>query len=570
MQVPCPGVLRRASVPPISCASSAQMARPRPLPPWRCQVPSTCAKRWNSRACWAGSMPRPVSSTSSTKRAVAVGAHRRRLSPPCAVNLKALWARLSRIWRSRRASPDSHAGTAGSTLQRSHSPRCTASGCKASAQACSHARGANGAGSSASWPASMRATSNASLTSRSSRSPEPCSASTLRRAGGSRRSSSSSSAMPSTPVSGVRISCARVARKRPLASEACSASRRSCSANAMRWRRAARWRCSVASAASSSRPSPLHSAQAQRLRHHGGATDTATDSGCAAHTPSALAAAICSRYSPGGRNGNCRTPSGPSSRQSDSKPASRARKRCPCGSAKLTSRAATRSSRSSWRRRSGAEGASASVLPERCTLRPDHASSGACGARSSRVGSTSTSAPSAPAASQPLSSSAGGRSPNSALGSPSRVPNTRTRRASGSIRTSPRGVVAHSTPRRSATSPPAATAGRPSSASKCATRRQASPSAMKPVSTPVCQIHRRPSGVNASACTRASGSPDGRCSRAPSASLRSTPCAPASQTRPSASTHSASVSTASSPRPSPGVKRCSSRPSASRRSTPPP
>ena len=62
---PAPGLLSQSSEPPISSASSLEMARPRPVPPNRRVIElSACWKRPSTRGLSAGWKPTPVSETS--------------------------------------------------------------------------------------------------------------------------------------------------------------------------------------------------------------------------------------------------------------------------------------------------------------------------------------------------------------------------------------------------------------------------------------------------------------------------------------------------------------------------
>ena len=61
---PCPGALSIRMLPPINVRRRRQMARPRPLPPYRRVVePSACENDSKTFACASGAMPIPVSCT---------------------------------------------------------------------------------------------------------------------------------------------------------------------------------------------------------------------------------------------------------------------------------------------------------------------------------------------------------------------------------------------------------------------------------------------------------------------------------------------------------------------------
>ena len=91
-----PGVLRRVSSPPSSCASSRLMARPRPVPPYlRLVEASACWKASNTIFCFSTGMPTPVSVTSKAttddrlveRRVVGTpaGPHRQHAQPDAAL-----------------------------------------------------------------------------------------------------------------------------------------------------------------------------------------------------------------------------------------------------------------------------------------------------------------------------------------------------------------------------------------------------------------------------------------------------------------------------------------------------
>lgn len=98
-RLPLPGVLSTPILPPISCTSSFEIARPRPVPPKRRVVEvSACENGSNSVGSASGSMPMPVSATS--KRSTAAPSSPARSTAACAtispssVNFRALPSRL--------------------------------------------------------------------------------------------------------------------------------------------------------------------------------------------------------------------------------------------------------------------------------------------------------------------------------------------------------------------------------------------------------------------------------------------------------------------------------------------
>ncbi|MNS90364.1 hypothetical protein D3C72_1244140 [compost metagenome] len=165
-QVPLPSWLSTRIRPCMASASSRQIARPRPLPPYCAAVraPSACSKRRNNRCCCSWLMPGPVSRTSkcnprgpSSQRACSV-------MLPRLVNLTALDSRLSRICRTRIASPVACI-PAGNWLSRmNRRPFCAASGPINAARSCSRRLRPNALDCSSRRPDSIRARSSASLT----------------------------------------------------------------------------------------------------------------------------------------------------------------------------------------------------------------------------------------------------------------------------------------------------------------------------------------------------------------------------------------------------------------------
>src|SRR5215469_16125454 len=103
---PLPGSLATVTSPPIMRASLRVIARPRPVPPYRCAVDeSACVNSANSLACCSAVMPMPVSATANSIQVRPSTTLRTfSLTSPCVVNLQALLNRLSRICRSRMGS----------------------------------------------------------------------------------------------------------------------------------------------------------------------------------------------------------------------------------------------------------------------------------------------------------------------------------------------------------------------------------------------------------------------------------------------------------------------------------
>ncbi len=228
--MPWPGGLCTSMRPPIATASSWLIARPRPLPPWRCAVrrPSACSKRWNSRASCPALHARTGVADSSSISRWASSALRNATSP-----------RLGELDR-----------VAAQVEQDLSHPAGIAAQCRVAFRA----RVAAENGSPLAAPRLEQVATSSSKACRSKRLVE-------RRVSGfdarqverivdqsqqvfagaldRNRPASvaaapamppwSNSAMPSTPVIGVRISCPSVARKRVFASEPWSQSCRWCS-----------------------------------------------------------------------------------------------------------------------------------------------------------------------------------------------------------------------------------------------------------------------------------------------------------------------------------------------------
>ena len=125
--LPWPGVLSTPTVPPISCASSRQIERPRPVPPKRRVVDeSPCENGVNKRACVSGGTPGPVSDTASRRPPASLQVASMRTWPR-SVNLSALVMKFERICRTRTGSPRMCAGRRSSIAICSARPLTSAS-----------------------------------------------------------------------------------------------------------------------------------------------------------------------------------------------------------------------------------------------------------------------------------------------------------------------------------------------------------------------------------------------------------------------------------------------------------
>ncbi|MNM99292.1 hypothetical protein D3C81_1118460 [compost metagenome] len=112
-------------------------------------------------------MPGPVSLTTSSMPVLSGRKFTDRPTVPCSVNLMALPSRFIRICRSRIASPRTRTGVANGSPRSNTRPRRSAMGAISEITSSSTRPRSNGWFSSSSFPDSMRARSNASLTSRS-------------------------------------------------------------------------------------------------------------------------------------------------------------------------------------------------------------------------------------------------------------------------------------------------------------------------------------------------------------------------------------------------------------------
>ena len=207
------------------------MARPRPVPPKRRVVDeSACVNSVNSRAIVPSSIPMPESLTAMRSRGASpasIDASTR--TNPLDVNLTALPTRLTRIWRRRRPSPASAAGTSAAIVDDSSRSLSFASGFNSAHTSAIASRGANGAVSTSMRPASSFDKLRMSSMMATRASPDWRAIPRYSRWTSWSGVSSSSVIIPSTPFIGVRISWLMVARKPPLAAVATSAFRRASS-----------------------------------------------------------------------------------------------------------------------------------------------------------------------------------------------------------------------------------------------------------------------------------------------------------------------------------------------------
>ena len=228
-QLPTPGALRTAIVPPSPSTSRLQMLSPSPVPPYlRVVDGSAWTNGRNSRPSSAGVIPHPWSSTSTTSRGRGgSGSTRTRTSTarPGSVNLTALSSRFNSTCRNRvgsvvTARGRGPAGTAATRTRRS------AARAAATARASVTARhGRHRTHSSSTFPASIFDRSSTSLMSRSRCPPFRRMARTCWvRSASPSRGSSSMSAYPMTAAIGVRTSWLMFARNCDLATFAASAS----------------------------------------------------------------------------------------------------------------------------------------------------------------------------------------------------------------------------------------------------------------------------------------------------------------------------------------------------------
>ena len=209
--VPRPSVLSKAMRPPIIWASSAEMARPRPVPPKRRVAElSTWTNFSNSTACFSAGMPTPVSRTVMTSWSETWS--KSTVIEPEWVNFTALETRLPRIWRSRPGSPRQPPFAPGMVRITNSRPFSVAEGAKRS---CTGDRAASRSKSSSDRvrrPASILDRSRTSLRMLSSRPPDWRTTSRRFLCSTGRSPMAMISAMVRTPFRGVRISWLILAR----------------------------------------------------------------------------------------------------------------------------------------------------------------------------------------------------------------------------------------------------------------------------------------------------------------------------------------------------------------------
>lgn len=229
--LPRPGSLTTPISPPSSPTSALQMARPRPVPPKRSEMPSSAwVKRSKIRPAASGAMPMPVSDTSKRSRrppgSGPSAASTATTTSPASVNFTALPTRFSSTSRRCPASPTRRPGARGVAWTSSRSPFSRACACSRRRTSSSRACRSSGSARRMPAPASMRAKSRMPLIIDSSDLAAP---STVRAISACSRSSVVSRSRPPMPMmafSGVRSSWLTLARNWVLASLAASACRR--------------------------------------------------------------------------------------------------------------------------------------------------------------------------------------------------------------------------------------------------------------------------------------------------------------------------------------------------------
>ena len=205
--------------PPISVTSCLQMARPRPEPAgFATRLSEILVKSVKSLAQSDACMPTPVSSTSMRTMwfvSVSVSLKQRTQIVPSFVNLMAFESRFSTTWRRRSPSPTTICGTERMSTTRSmpRASACMRTSCAAPSSAEHRLKGCH---EISSCPASIFERSRMSLMRFSSSVEHVRASVTCRCATSCSFCSSSSSSMPSSPLSGVRSSCEKEARKAVL------------------------------------------------------------------------------------------------------------------------------------------------------------------------------------------------------------------------------------------------------------------------------------------------------------------------------------------------------------------
>ena len=225
--LPWPTSLVTPISPPMSSTSWREMARPRPVPPYRRVVPASAWENDSNTGAWSlSAIPIPVSTT--WKRMIVDVA-----SPPAmvsssttspeGVNFTALPTRLVTIWRRRPGSPRSTAGISTGTLHTSSRPLAWAGWENMPATSSTRPRRSKSMLSRSRRPASILEKSRMSLRMLSRASPDACTVWANSRCSTPRSVSSSNEVMPSTPFIGVRISWLMLARNSDLSCDAASA-----------------------------------------------------------------------------------------------------------------------------------------------------------------------------------------------------------------------------------------------------------------------------------------------------------------------------------------------------------
>ena len=249
---PTPAWLVAVSVPPMRSARRREIDSPRPVPPCvRAVEAAACTNGSKSASRRSAETPTPVSRTArrtSTPALLGTADAVTSISP-ASVNLMAFESRLSRIWRTRAGSPTTSAGTLASTCAVRSTPVRAAPGATRVSASATSTLSENGSSSRSIWPASAFDRSRRSFRSAISASAERRIVRTHSCCASSRSVSPSSSAIPTTPVSGVRISWLMHARKSARALSAPTAAARTSSTD------------SLAAARAALRPSSVRSAQ---------------------------------------------------------------------------------------------------------------------------------------------------------------------------------------------------------------------------------------------------------------------------------------------------------------------
>ena len=228
---PTSGVLCTVMVPPMRSTSAWVMYSPSPVPPKRRVVEaSPCPKARKRRACTSGVMPMPLSATRTTKCAGPPSAAStrsatcpRRVARPL-LNLMAFPTRLYSTCRTRMASQATRAGSSGAMNSARSTSLATATGVSVAHTSSTRGRRSWSPTSKVRWPASILDTSRMSSMTARSPFPDCWMVRTASRSRSGRSAAARISAMPMTPLSGVRISWLIMARKVDLARLAASAS----------------------------------------------------------------------------------------------------------------------------------------------------------------------------------------------------------------------------------------------------------------------------------------------------------------------------------------------------------